>query len=778
MNVSDQLSSARPLHGFILSREWRDGLQGSHMELWAATDHGPAQLILENLEPVMFLRRSDLEAAKRSLPASARAGDVSLKALDGEDVEALYFPSRRLLEQARDRLLSEGVECLEADVPPGERFLMERFIRGSFRAEGTFERGDLFLRLLNPRLSHADYDPHLGVCSFDIETSEDARELYSIAYIHGQRRRVLMRGEATAPAGEADFETVGCADERGLLERFVDDVQSLDPDVLIGWNVINFDLSVLQRRCKELGVAFEIGRSRTPGRVLEGRAGTLNAIARCPGRVILDGIECLRSAFWRFQNYSLESVGRELLGRGKTISAEHHKPSEITRLFHEDKAALARYNIEDCRLVLDVFAATDLLNFVVQRTRLTGLAMGRQGGSVAAFDYLYLPRLHREGWVAPSLLRQSDPQGSPGGYVLDSVPGIHDNVAVLDFKSLYPSIIRTFRIDPLGRAQPGDDPVPGFLGARFSREHSLLPTIIEELWQRRDDAKRAGNQPLSQAIKILMNSFYGVLGTDACRFYHPQLASSITRRGHEIIQTSRDWIEQQGFRVIYGDTDSLFVLLRETGQASKARALELVANLNRWWQARIRSEYRLHSYLEIELETLFNRFFMPTIRGGEVGSKKRYAGITEAGGGSLVIKGLEAVRSDWTELARSFQRELLYAVLQGQDAEHLTRRYVDLVRSGGAESQLVYHKRLRRPLNAYRKTIPPHVRAARQLGKPVSEVRYYITVAGPQPVERRTASLDYDHYVERQIKPVADAVLPFVGLDFDRIVGGQRDLFS
>ncbi|MFZ0486226.1 MAG: hypothetical protein WAL83_04450, partial [Arenicellales bacterium] len=120
----------------------------------------------------------------------------------------------------------------------------------------------------------------------------------------------------------------------------------------------------------------------------------------------------------------------------------------------------------------------------------------------------------------------------------------------------------------------------------------------------------------------------------------------------------------------------------------------------------------------------------------------------------------------------------LYAVLQGQDAEHLTRRYVDLVRSGGAESQLVYHKRLRRPLNAYRKNIPPHVRAARQLGKPVSEVRYYITVAGPQPVERRTASLDYDHYVERQIKPVADAVLPFVGLDFDRIVGGQRDLFS
>lgn len=778
MGAAGQSGTTRALHGFILSREWRDAPGGSRLELWAATDDGPAHLIVEGIEPVMFLRRSDLEAARNYLPGPCRTADVSLRAMDGEAVQAVYFPSQHLLEQVRDRLLDAGIECLEADVKPAERFLMERFIRGSFRAEGTRARQDTFCIVLNPRLYHAEYHPRLSVCSIDIETSEDARELYSIAWICGELRRVFIRGAVGGPTCGEDFETVSCADEHALLVRFIADIQSLDPDVVIGWNVINFDLKVLQRRCGELGVAFEIGRGGVPARITEGRSGSLNAIARIPGRVVLDGIECLRSAFWIFRSYSLEAVARELLGRGKAISTEEDRPSEISRLFREDKAALARYNIEDCRLVLDIFAATGLLDFAIERTRLTGLAMGRQGGSVAAFDYLYLPRLHRKGWVAPSLTRRSHLQGSPGGYVLDSVPGIHDNVAVLDFKSLYPSIIRTFHVDPLGRAQPGDDPIPGFLGARFSRDQALLPTIIEELWHHRDEAKRAGNAPLSQAIKILMNSFYGVLGTDACRFYHPELASSITRRGHEIIQTSRDWIEERGFRVIYGDTDSLFVLLdKDAGRALKDQALQLVADLNNYWTKRIRTHYRLHSYLEVELETLFTRFFMPTVRGGDTGSKKRYAGLTEGDRGMLTIKGLEAVRSDWTQLARSFQRELLDAVLRGRDVESLIRRYVGLVRSGEAETRLVYRKRLRRPLNAYRKNIPPHVKAARLLGKPASEVSYYVTLAGPQPVEGRTAPLDYDHYIERQIKPVADAILPFVGLDFDRIVGGQGDLF-
>ncbi|HSH41283.1 MAG TPA: DNA polymerase II [Arenicellales bacterium] len=766
------------IRGYILTRSWQDAENGSRLQIWAATESGPAEIIINGIEPVMFVRASAAADARRLLAGTARMRDVALKALDGEPVCAIYFQSMRALERCRDRLLQRGVECLEADIQPAERFLMERFIRGSFRATGTVSRSNGFITLRDPRLRHDDYRPTLGVMSFDIETSGDASQIYSIAYICGNTSRVLLRSETRHAADGDEFEIASCGSERALLARFIEDVHELDPDVLIGWNVINFDLSVIERRCRELDLDPALGRCRANARIIPRRGGTLNAIARVPGRVVLDGIECLRSAFWVFESYSLEAVAQELLGRGKTISASDEKSAEITRLFQEDKAALARYNISDCRLVLDIFAKTDLLEFVLERTRLTGLSMGRQGGSVAAFDYLYLPRLHRRGWVAPSLARGADTAASPGGYVLDSVPGIHENVAVMDFKSLYPSIIRTFRIDPLGLAQPGDDPVPGFLGAAFSRSGSILPSIIEELWQRRDAARREGNRPLSQAIKILMNSFYGVLGTAGCRFHDPRLASSITRRGHEIIRTSRRWIEEQGFQVIYGDTDSLFVLLKADAGPLEDQARELVADLNRRWTAQIEQEYRLQSCLEIELETLFAKFFMPRVRGRETGSKKRYAGLTAGEQQTLVIKGLEAVRSDWTELARSFQRELLQAVFRDGDVEAVIRRHLELLRSPQARSKLVYRKRLRQPISAYRRNVPPHARAARLLDKPGSEVRYFMTVAGPQPVEKCTDAVDYDHYVERQIKPVADSILPFVGLDFDSLAGGQGDFFQ
>lgn len=772
-------SPTTTVQGFILTRSWRDEGGRIRLQLWAATDAGPLEIVVNDVEPVMFVRRSAIPQAAGTLHGAGRSREVALRALDGEAVQAVYFNTQQALERTRDRLLDRGIECLEADLQPAERFLMERFIRGSFSATGRLLPGEDSPRMVDPRLRHDDYDPDLSLLSFDIETAPDAGQVYSIAYQCGDAARVLVVGAAGDPApGSRDFQLVGCESEHDLLVRFIDDVQALDPDVLVGWNVINFDLTVIQRRCRELDVRFTLGRRGEAARIVPRRGGALNAAARVPGRVVLDGIECLRSAFWSFESYALESVSRELLGRGKAIAGERDKGSEIMHLFEHDKPALARYNIEDCRLVLDIFSATNLLEFVVERTRLTGLAMGRQGGSVAAFDYLYLPRLHRHGRVAPSLTAKSYPDSSPGGYVLDSVPGIHENVAVMDFKSLYPSIIRTFKVDPLGLAEPGDDPVPGFLGARFSRTQSILPSIIEELWQRRDAARRSGNQPLSQAIKILMNSFYGVLGTAGCRFYHPRLASSITRRGHEIIRTSRQWIEEQGFRVIYGDTDSLFVLLHGDGPGLEAQARELVAGLNERWSQTLQREYRLHSYLEIELETLFTKFFMPRIRGRDTGSKKRYAGLSGDDEGSLVIKGLEAVRSDWTDVAREFQRELLYAVFQGGDVESLVRRYVALVRAGDAPARLVYRKRLRQPISAYRKNIPPHVRAARQLDNPGPEVRYYMTTAGPQPVEKHTAPIDHEHYIERQIKPVADSVLPLIGLDFDTIAGGQGDLFQ
>jgi len=505
-------------------------------------------------------------------------------------------------------------------------------------------------------------------------------------------------------------------------------------------------------------------------------------VARIPGRVVLDGIELLRAGFWAFESFELDVVANQLLGRGKKIHNPHQRLEEIKRMYREDPVALAAYNLEDCRLVLDIFDKANLLAFARERAAATGLSMDRYGGSIAAVDHLYLPRLHRAGYVAPDVGDVKQGTGSPGGYVIDSKPGLYDNVLLLDFKSLYPSIIRTFRIDPLALVQPGDDPVPGFDGASFSRTEAILPDLVAELWAVRDRAKADGHAALSQAVKILMNSLYGVLGATGCRFCDSRLTSSITRRGHEIIQTSRDVIEEQGHQVIYGDTDSLFILPRDQGDDADIRALgtTLAETLNVWWRQHLDETFRLTSYLDVEFEAHFLRFLMPTIRGADTGSKKRYAGLIRNADGELdlVFKGLESVRTDWTPLARRFQRELYRRIFLNEPFDGYIQETLDDLRAGKLDDELVYRKRLRRDLKDYTRNIPPHVQAARKLDRPQRWIRYVMTRHGPEPVVDAIPKPDYQHYERRQLAPVADGILGFVDTSFEAIVGDQLQLFT
>ena len=528
---------------------------------------------------------------------------------------------------------------------PHDRFLMERFVTGALTARGELRRREGYREIINPQIKASDFTPRLSVIAFDIETMGLEGALLSIAVAGSGGEHVWMVG--TGPSAPAlTYE----ADEASVLRRFIEHIASADPDILAGWNVIEFDLAYLERKASELSISFEIGRAGERARVLAPRTERQPHVARVPGRVVLDGIASLRSATWSFESFRLEDVAQTLLGRGKKIEHGGDPVAEIRRLYDQDKPALAEYNLEDCRLVLDIFSKADLLGFAVQRQALTGLPMDRQGGSVAAFDNLYLPRLHRRGYVAGDVGDAGDAERSPGGYVMESSPGLYDNVLVLDFKSLYPSIIRTFAIDPFGLAHPGVEPIPGFGGATFAREGHILPGLIESLWSARDEAKRRDDAARSRAIKILMNSFYGVLGSSGCRFFDPKLASSITLRGHEIILESQEFIESRGLEVIYGDTDSLFV---HVGSRSEDECIDLgtalACDLNLHWTRRLEETLALKSHLEVEFETHYQRFLMPTIRGSQRGSKKRYAGTVRQGTEiGLVIKGLEAVRTDWT----------------------------------------------------------------------------------------------------------------------------------
>ena len=704
---------------------------------------------------------------------------------------------------------------------------MERFVTGPMVLHGRAEPREGFVEYVDPRVRAGECRPRLRAVSLDIETSgldgdDRGQQLWSIAVSGAATRpgpEPAAPGEGPAPGagdgigdgsgpGTGDGESAGderaeavflvdpgsdpaagpsflrlpaggdaapvhlLPDEDAVLRAFLAWVADYDPDLIIGWNVTGFDLRFLEARCRLHGIEFALGRDRGRARVLDGAVAT----ARVPGRVVLDGIEGHRAAFWGFEDESLGAVARALLGRDKLISPDRNRVDAIRELHETDRLALAAYNLEDCRLVRAIFDHTRLIDFMVERSRITGLALGRTGGSVAAFDHLYLPRLHRRGRVAPDIGAALAGGGeSPGGHVLDSRPGLYRNVALLDFKSLYPSIIRTFRIDPLGLAEPGRDPVPGFAGGVFAREGGILPDLIAELWAHRDEAKRSGDEPFQHAVKILMNSFYGVLGARGCRFFDPRLASSITMRGHEIIRRSKTFIEGEGFEVIYGDTDSLFVLLGDRPGAREVAAA-LAERLNGWWRATLAEEHRLESCLEVEFESLFERFLMPTLRGAAKGTKKRYAGLVRNGGGAgpeIVFKGLETVRTDWTPLARRFQRELYRKVFLDEPYEDYVRATCDALLAGELDAELVYRKRLRRPLDAYTRNVPPHVQAARRQSRPGSWVSYVVTANGPLPVEALDAKPDYEHYRDRQLAPAADGILHFLGTSFETLTTAQ-----
>ncbi len=773
--------------GFLISRQWRDFTHGIELSFWAQSERGPLRLTVPDQSAVCFIDR----AQPMGLPASAHRKEVSLKSTEGNPVDALYFNAQKDLT-ALSRSEEFSTVLHESDIKPADRYLTERFVNAGFIAQGVVDQHGDYIEMRNPKLKPLDYIPELTLASIDIETRGLSDQLYSIALHSGENQIVLMVGDEqslqqlTGKIDSVEFELRMFTSEKLLLQSFFELLHQLNPDVIVGWNIVGFDLDFIARKCDALNISFDLGRGGDASAVLRpGNNTSQIKIARVPGRAVLDGVEMLRSAFWSFESFSLENVGRELLGRGKTINSSVNKVAEINHLYQSNKLELARYNIEDCKLVTDIFARADLINFAIQRAQMTGLPIDKTGGAVQTFDNLYLPRLHRKGYVAATA--QVTGAGSPGGYVLDSRPGLYRNVIVLDFKSLYPSIIRTFLIDPLGLSVSGVNPVPGYDGAEFSRDEHILPELIETLWSKRDDAKADNNAALSQAIKIIMNSLYGVLGSSGCRFHNHQLASSITKRGHEIIQNSQRFIEDAGWEVIYGDTDSLFVLLDETLSVEKASDIgnSLQVSLNHYWQNNLSTDFDLESHLEVEFETLYTRFIMPTVRGAQggprenAGSKKRYAGqiINKDGSTQIIFKGLEAVRTDWTLMAREFQRELYAKVFDDQPVESLVRDTTSKILASELDEKLVYRKRLRRKLSEYQRNVPPHVQAARKSPNPHRWINYVQTMAGPEPVDNITAELDYQHYLEKQLMPVADGILHFLNTSYHSVMSEQSELF-
>jgi DNA polymerase-2 len=259
------------------------------------------------------------------------------------------------------------------------------------------------------------------------------------------------------------------------------------------------------------------------------------------------------------------------------------------------------------------------------------------------------------------------------------------------------------------------------------------------------------------------------------------------------MKLTREFVEDRDYEVIYGDTDSIFIWLRRTHTNENAHAVAttLVRDINAWWTNSLREEHGLQNFLEIEFDTHYKKFFMPTIRGSDVGSKKRYAGLSVDASGKeeMVYRGLEMARSDWTPLARQFQEGLLSRIFHDEPYKEFVTDYAEALLAGKMDDLLIYRKRLRHRLDAYLVNVPPQVRAARiaddhnsRVNRPRQYqnggwIRYVMTRSGPEPMESRQSRIDYEHYLTRQLQPIADAILQPIGESFMALTTSQRGLF-
>jgi DNA polymerase-2 len=759
--------------GLILQPGYRVRDGRPVIQLFGRLDGGAPFLVEDDrFRPYFFVASEDV-------PHIPPAQDVvveetSLRDFESRPVARVTVGLPQAVPALRERIDKAGGRALEADVRFPYRFLIDHGLRAGVAIDGEpVARESGLLRFHNPALAPARVRPSLRALSVDLETTPDASRIFCLALAGCGVEEVHLVSQTPVEGARV------YPDEERMLVAAADRIRELDPDILTGWNVVDFDLRTWLRRASQLHLEIELGR--VPGEVLfhQDPGFTRQTRASIPGRMVLDADALVRDAL-RLEDYRLDTVARHVLGRGKEIDLEvPDRAAEIERLYAEDRPALVAYNRVDARLVLEILDQLDLLALTVERSLLSGMQLDRVGASIASFDLLYLPELRGAGFVAPSVDRERKTAGVTGGALLDPQPGLFANVAVFDFRSLYPSLMRTFHLDPLAHALarnlPDESVVTAPNGARFSRQRAILPAVIERFVERRRAAKERGQKHAEQAIKIMTNALFGVLGSASCRFFDPEVANAITRFGQQTLHWTRDAFQQQGVGVLYGDTDSVFVKLDDalTGEGLRAEAEALRERVGRRIADRIRSEYGVEPRLDLGLDRVFERFFLPRVRGGRSGSKKRYAGWSD---GRLEVVGLESVRRDWPDVARRLQEGMLALLFQDREVLPFVRSLVKQLLAGELDEELVYAKRIRKgSLERYTATTPPHVQAARRardlLGAPIGPiVRYVITAGGPQPVipgRPLPPGIDHRHYLDKVLRPVADAILSHVGECFD-----------
>ncbi len=773
------------MKGYIVNIDSISQDEKTYIQLFGRLENEKSFAALIPFTPYFYIRESDLQKSKNVL-SQTKIEKTNLLNKDKEKVIKISHENKTELTKIIKAVHQKEVNTYESDLSPTLRYLIDNEIYSVIEISGeteTAEKVDVVYK--NPIIKPSKANIPLKIVSLDIETDKKSGELFCIGlYSHNYEKNIIVSKEEVKNA-------INCRSEEETLRKFKSELEKLDPDIITGWHVIDFDLDYLKKKFEEHNLQFDIGRTNENARIKIESNFFRSSTAKIPGRQVLDGLNLIKDPFIQeapsiknkeFESYTLEDVSQAMLGEGKLIAGKD-RHEEIEILYKKDKEKLVKYNLQDCKLAYNILTKTKMLDLAIERTMLTGLPLNKLTGSIIAFDSLYIREARKRGIVSPTLHYKQKEERIKGGYVMEPIPGIYENVLVLDFKSLYPSIIKTFNIDPISmleKKEKGSIESPN--KAYFKNEDGILPEIIEKLHNEREKAKKENRELSSYAIKIIMNSFFGVLASPNCRYFSLDMANAITHFGQELIQLTAKKIEEIGLNIIYSDTDSVFVKINSK-KSSKELGNEIQKYINDFYNSYIREKYNRKSYLELEFKKYYKAFMLPKVRNAkiETGSKKRYAGLVERDGKEeLEIVGLEAIRGDWTEAAKDFQIELLNKIFHKEDPIQFIKDYIKKINQGKIDKKLVYRKSIRKDLEEYTKTTPPHVKAARLLDNLESNIiEYYITENGPEPVQKHKHKIDYEHYIQKQIKPIADTILHFFNTNVDDLLKNskQKTLF-
>lgn len=626
------------------------------------------------------------------------------ESIRGEELTKIFGQTPRDVGNMRDRF-----DHYEADILFPNRLLIDKGINSGIRVPDRRD-DDGSIRVHHEEIEAVEAEADLRVHNFDLEVDdrsgfpEEGEEPIVCLTTHDSTREeyigwlyIAPESDGTAPedlpeyapiTDDADIEIRAFESEEAMLDAYVSYIEETDPDVLTGWNVDDFDAPYLIDRMERLDPATEFDLSKE-------RLSRVDEVWRSDwqgpnikGRVVFDLLYAYkRTQFTELDSYRLDAVAETELGVGKERYA-----GDIGDLWEQNPERLLEYNVRDVELCVEIDARQGIIPFWDEVRTFVGCKLEDAPTPGDTVDMYVLHKVHGE-FALPSKGRVES-EDYEGGAVFDPITGVKENVTVLDLKSLYPMCMVTINASPETKAGPKyeGETYRAPNGMEFKREpDGIIRSMVDELLTERDRKKsrRAEHVPGSGeyerfdrqqgAVKVIMNSLYGVLGWERFRLYDKDVAGAVTSTGRDVIEFTEDAANEIGYQVTYGDTDSVMLELGSDVDKESAieQSFEIQDHINASYDEFASETLDAEDHrFQIEFEKLYRRFF-------QAGRKKRYAGhiIWKEGKDvdDIDITGFEYKRSDIAPITKEVQKDVIEMIVLGEDLENVKSYVHDVV---------------------------------------------------------------------------------------------------